>query len=130
MWPFRKKQRDEDLDRKRLNAFGPLAVVSSMCIGPDRLPVMHASREAPNNISDSGWILSSGQESKEFAAASDNFKLVPLERMIDTDSTLAQLRELPVGAEITRREVSEPWRFIVDDRVVDEDGKVVGGLRE
>jgi hypothetical protein len=91
---------------------------------------MHGSRDAPNNVSDSGWILSSGQESKEYAADSNNFKLVPLGRMIDTDSTLAPLINLPVGTEITRRSISEPWRFIVDNKVVDEDGNVVGGLRE
>ena len=130
MWPFRKNHREEDIDQKRLNAFGPLAVVSSMCIGPQRFPVMHGSREAPNNISDSGWTLSSCQESKDFAADSNNFKLVPLERMIDTDSTLALLKDLPVGTEITLRVVFEPWRFIVDDKVVDEDGRVIGGWSE
>jgi hypothetical protein len=130
MWPFRKKRQDEETDRKRLKAFGPIAVVSSMCIGPERRLVMHGVRKEPNNVSDSGWILASGGESKEFAAASSNYRLVPLERMIESDATLAPLRDFPPGTELTRREVSEPWRFIVDDQVVDEDGKVVGGLRE
>src|ERR1035437_8683012 len=111
MWPFRKKLQDEEADRKRLKAFGPIAVVSSMCIGPERLPVMHGVRKQPSNISDSGWILASGRESKEFAANPRNYKLVPLELMIETEGTLALLRDMPLGTEITRREVSEPWRF-------------------
>jgi len=130
MWPFQKPRKDGELDKKRREAFGLLAAVSSMCIGPDRLPVMHGVREKPNNVSDSGWILASGRESKKFAADPGNYKLVPLERMLETDDTLAPLRELPLGTEITRLNTSEPWRFIVNDQVVDEDGKIVGGLRE
>ena len=130
MWPFRKARKDDELDKKRRAAFGPLAIVSCMCIGPARLPVMHAMRGKPNNVSDSGWILDSGRESREFAADPGNYKLVPLERMIDTDATLAPLRDWPLGTEITRLEVLKPWRFIVNEQVVDEDGKIVGGLGE
>src|ERR1051326_3504395 len=118
MWPFGKKKTSDEVDRKRLEAFGLLAIVSSQCIGPDRLPVMHAVRERPNNISDSGWILSSGKESPEFNSDSGNFKLVPLEMMIQTDATLAPLREFPEGTELTRLQTTEPWRFIVEGRVV------------
>lgn len=131
MWPFgKKKKADDEIDYKRLDAFGLLAIVSSQCIGPERLPVMHAIRERPNNVSDSGWILSSGKEPSAYSADSRNFKLVPLERMIETDATLAPLREFSEGTELTRRQPSEPWRFIVDDRVVDADGNVVGGLSD
>jgi hypothetical protein len=130
MWPFRRAEKDEEVHKKRLMVFGPIAVVSSMCIGQERQPVMHGVREKPNNVSGSGWILASGRESKEFAADADNYKLVPLERLIDADPTLAPLRDWPLGTEITRRNVSEPWRFIVNDQVVDDDGRVVGGLRE
>ena len=129
MWPFRKKNAGDDIDQKRLDAFGLMAIVSTQCMGPDRRPVMHAVRGHPNNISDSGWILSSSHESPEFSSDADNHKLVPLEMMIQTDPTLAALRDFPVGTEITRREMTEPWRFIVDDKVVDADGRVVGGLR-
>jgi len=87
---------------------------------------MHGIRGKPNNVSDGGWMLASGTESKEFAADSNNFKLVPLDRMITADTTLTSLRDLPVGAEVTRSQVSEPWRFIVDDKVVDKDGKILG----
>ena len=130
MWPFRSKPKSDEIDKRRLEAFSKLAVVSAMCIGPNLLPVMRGKRDAPHNVSDSGWTLSSRQESKEFCDDSSNYKLVPLERMIETDDTLAILRDLSVGSEITRRQVSEPWRFIVEDRVVDDDGKVVGGVRE
>ena len=129
MWPFGKKKNSDEIDRKRRDAFGLLAIVSSRCIGPDRLPVMHAIRERPKNVSDSGWVLSSGKESQEFSADSSNFKLVPLEMMIETDTTLAPLRDFPEGTELTRLQPVEPWRFIVDDCVVDADGRDVGGLR-
>jgi len=89
---------------------------------------MHGKRGTPNNVSDSGWILSSGKESPHFWADSTNYKLVPLERMIAADPTLALLQDFPVGTEITRKLITEPWRFIVDDKVVDEDGKAVGGV--
>jgi hypothetical protein len=46
--------------------------------------------------------------------------------MITADSTLAPLRDFPVRTEVTRSQVSEPWRFVVDDKVVDEDGKMLG----
>ena len=128
MWPFTKKQRSDDLDKRRLEAFGELAVISSLCIGPDRIPVMHGMRDTPNNVSDSGWTLSSGKETPQFLADSSNYKLVPLDRMINADSTLAPLREMPVGTEITRMQATEPWRFIVADTVIDEDGKIVGGV--
>jgi hypothetical protein len=98
-------------------------------MGPDRLPVMHGIREHPHNVSDSGWMLASGRETPEFTADPNNFKLVPFERMIDTDETLAPLRDFPEGTEITRSEVAEPWRFIVNDQVVDADGKVVGRVK-
>ena len=87
---------------------------------------MHAIRERPNNVADSGWILASGNESDEFEADARNYELVPLESMIGDDETLAPLRDFPVGTEITRLEVAEPWRFIVDDKVVDENGREVG----
>jgi len=128
MWPFTKKQSSEDLAKRRLQAFGELAVISSLCIGPDRIPVMHGKRDTPNNVSDSGWTLSSGKETPQFLADSSNYKLVPLDRMIDADSTLAPLREMPIGSEITRMLVAEPWRFIVADMVIDDDGKIVGGV--
>ena len=130
MWPFSKKPKSDDLDKKRLEAFGVLAAVSSLCIGPERLPVMHGVRERPNNVSDSGWILASGRESPEFANDPGNYKLVPLERMIQDDPTLAPMRDWQVGTEVTRLRRDEPWRFIVDDKVVDDDGKTVGGLRD
>ena len=119
----------DDIDRTRLDAFGLLAIVSTQCMGPRRLPVMYGMRETPKNISDSGWILSSGHESVEFSSDPVNYKLVPLEMMIQTDQTLEALRDFPMGTEITRARIGEPWRFIVDGKVVDADGKIVGGLR-
>ncbi len=129
MWPFNIKKKPETPDQNRLDAFGLLAAVSSQCIGPDRLPVMHGVREHPNNVSDSGWILANGHELPEFSSDADNYKLVPLERMIECDPTLGPLLDFPVGSEVTRLQVGEPWRFIVNGQVVDADGRVVGGLR-
>lgn len=129
MWPFGKKKKDNEFHEKQLRTYGLLVIVSSQCIGPNRLPVLHAVHEKPRNVSDSGWVLSSGKESTEFSGNPENYKLVPLEMMISTDDTLTILKESPAGTEITRREVAEPWRFIVNDRVVDADGKVVGDVR-
>ena len=129
MWPFSKKPKSDEIDKKRFESFGLLAAVSSLCIGPERLPVIHGTRDQPRNVSDSGWFLSSGKETPEFLKNPGNYKLVPFEKMIEADPTLAPLRNFPVDSEITRKDVSEPWRFIVGDKVVDEDGKVVGGIK-
>lgn len=102
MWPFRKKPKSDDLDKKRLDSFGVLAVVSSLCSGPEHLPVVHGVRERPKNVSDSGWTLASGRESPEFAGDARNYKPVPLERLILDDPTLASMRDWPVGTEVTR----------------------------
>lgn len=129
MWPFKKKLPDSDkLDQSRLESFGVLAFVSSLCVGPGRLFVKHGVREKPNNISDSGWILNSGSETQAYANDPKNYKLVPLEMMIKDDATLAPLRSFSVGTEITRTAREEPWRYIVENEVVDEDGKKVGCL--
>jgi len=129
MWPFSKKPKSDEIDKKRLQAFGLLAAVSSHCIGPERIPVMHGTRDEPRNASDNGWFLSSGRETPEFLSDPRNYKLVPFDRMIDVDPTLAPLRDFPAGSEITRKLVSEPWRFIVGDKVIDDDGKTVGGVK-
>jgi len=129
MWPFSAQPKSEDLDKRRLEAFGVIAVVSSLCSGPERLPVLHGVRESLHNVSDSGWILASVRESRQFADDAKNYKLVPLEMRIEADRTLAPMRDWPVGSEVTRRGVAEPWRYIVNDRVVDDDGKIVGETR-
>ncbi|MDB6111364.1 MAG: hypothetical protein JWR69_3114 [Pedosphaera sp.] len=89
---------------------------------------MHGTRDEPRNVSDSGWFLASGRETPDFLSNPDNYKLVPIEMMIDDDPTLAPLRDFPAGSEIVRNQVAEPWRFIVDEKVVDDDGKIVGGI--
>jgi hypothetical protein len=104
---------------------GPSAAVSSDCLGPERLPVLHAARLLPGDELESGWRLSSGRESPEFAAEPMNYKRVPLNVMLDGDHTLAPLRDWPVGTEVTRCDVSDPWQFIVEGRIVD--GKMEGG---
>jgi hypothetical protein len=129
MWPFGKRKCLDELDQKRLDAFGLLAVVSSQCIGAERLPIMHGVREHAKNVSDSGWTLSSGRESPDFSSDAANYKLVPLERMIQDDPSLAAIRDYPVGTEITWLRVAEPWRFIVEGKVVDADGNAVGEIR-
>ena len=54
--------------------------------------------------------------------------LVPLERMIQTDPSLKVLYDQPVGTELTRKQANEPWRWIVGNRVIDEDGNVLAEL--
>ena len=116
---------DEDINHKRLQQHGLLAVVSKLCIGPNRLPVRHAEREEPNNVSDSGWILRSGNETPEYADDSGNYALVPLNLMVGTDRSLDILHEQPVGTELTRKDAAEPWRWIIDGKIVDEDGRII-----
>jgi len=114
------------IHQRQFAQHGLLVACSKRCIGPARLPVRHAVREGSKNVADSGWIIASGTETKEFARNPKNYALVPLELMIGTDASLAILREEPVGTELTRRHANEPWRWIVDEKVVDRDGRIVG----
>ena len=67
------------------------------------------------NAQNSGWILESGRELHQFAADPKNYKRVPLELMIETDGTLAAMRDWPVGTEVARFYVTKLWQFIVRD---------------
>jgi len=73
-------------------------------------------------------MIASGTESEAYANEPKNYAMVPLDRMVETDATLEILYEQPVGTELTRKHVNEPWRWIVDDKVVDQDGKIIAEL--
>jgi len=45
--------------------------------------------------------------------------------MIAADESLKILCDQPVGTELTRKTVDEPWRWIVENKVIDEDGKFI-----
>lgn len=51
--------------------------------------------------------------------------MVPFDRMVATDESLTVLCDQPVGTELTRKDSEEPWRWIIDNKVVDEDGRVI-----
>jgi len=119
---------EDDIHERRLKQFGLIAVVSNLCIGPNRLPLRHAEKEESENVSDSGWILRSGNESPEYADDLNNYAMVPLNRMIATDESLKILEDQPVGTELTRKTSAEPWRWVIEDKVVDEDGHVIAIL--
>jgi hypothetical protein len=107
---------------------GLIVFCSRLCIGPNRQPVQHAIREPNPNVADSGWIVASGNESDAFANDPSNYVRTPLNRLLETDPTLRILYEQPPGTELTRRSINDPWRWIVDDKVVDEDGNVIAQL--
>ena len=119
---------EQDTHQRWLRQHGLLVVVSKLCIGPNRLPVRHAAKEEPNNVSDSGWILRSGNETPESADDPDSYAMVPLDRMVATDKSLQILYNQPVGTELTRKDGNEAWRWIIDNKVVDEDGRIIAIL--
>ncbi len=128
---FGKRVSDDEaaaIHPRQLAQHGLLLVCSKLCIGPDRLPVRHATREAPKNVADSGWTVSSGAESESYANDSKNYVLVPLALMIETDQSLQILNDQPVGTELTRRHANEPWRWIRENKVIDQDGRVIAEL--
>lgn len=98
----------DDIFQKRLDSVGPVPHVSALCIGPDRLPVIYAVRATPKNVSESGWILASGAESREFRLSGKNYRLVPLESIINDDSTLSLLLDSPIGTAITHSDRGSP----------------------
>jgi hypothetical protein len=91
---------------------------------------MHGVRMHTNRSGDTGWILNSGHESRKFSLDPKNYRPVPLELLIESDRTLSPMSDWPVGTEVTRLHVTEPWRFIVGGKVVDDEGKVLGGVRD
>lgn len=107
---------------------GLIVFCSKLCIGPERRPVRHAARGESMSVADSGWILSSGDESQAYSRDPKNFVMVPLHLMIETDATLNILREQPIDTELTRKHPNEPWRWILNDKVVDQDGNVIAEL--
>lgn len=116
---------DEDLHQEQMEQHGPLAVVSNLCVGPNRQPVRHAQKTEAHNASDSGWVLHCGTETQEYTDEPNNYSLVPLKIMIADDASLAILNDLAVGAELTRKGPSDPWYRIIDNKVVDEKGQVI-----
>ncbi|HVU18471.1 MAG TPA: DUF2185 domain-containing protein [Candidatus Didemnitutus sp.] len=128
---FRRRVSDEEaaaIHQRQLAQHGLLVVCSKLCIGPSRLPVRHATREESKNVADSGWIVASGTESESYANDPRNYAMVPLHMMVETDPTLKILYEQPVGTELTRKHANEPWRWIVGNKVVDQDGHVFAEL--
>jgi len=79
----------------------------------------------PKNVADSGWALNSGYETPEHANDLSHYLLVPLNRMIAMDAALEILHDQPAGTELSRSNSGEPWRWIIDDKIVDEDGKLI-----
>lgn len=128
---FKKRVSDEEaaaIHQRQFDQHGLLVVCSKICIGPNRLPVRHATREEIKNVADSGWIVASGTESEAYANDPKNYAMVPLHLMVETDQSLQILYEQPVGTELTRKNANEPWRWIVENKVVDQDGRVIAEL--
>jgi hypothetical protein len=48
--------------------------------------------------------------------------------MVGTDKHLKVLLSQPVGTELTRKDANEPFQWIVDNRVVDQDGRLIAEL--
>ena len=82
------KEGPAEIWKARYAQHGLLVVCSKLCIGQDRRPVRHAVREESKNAADSGWMLSSGEESDVFASDAKNFVLTPLDRLLAMDPTL------------------------------------------
>lgn len=124
MWPFRNNPESGAVAKSQEKPLGPVASVSSICI-ENCLPVMHAVRMEMTESWHSGWVLDSGRESPEFSKDARNYKPVALELMIETDGTLAPLRDWPVGTEVARFYVTKNWDFITRDK----DGQIVGASK-
>jgi hypothetical protein len=103
-----------------------IALVSSMCVGPERKRVRYMHRMPPRFKQESGWILYCGEESDDFADDWQNFKRVVLSSCIEDDASLASVLESAIGSEWTRKAPEDIWRRIIDGKVIDENGQVIG----
>jgi hypothetical protein len=109
-----------------------VAFASDLCIGPNRKPVRYMRRDDCSLTlkNHTRWILFSGEESAEEFRDPSRFKRVFLPSFIREDTSLAPLVDSPVGAEWTRSKAENIWRRIVNDQVIDDDGKVIGAPHE
>ena len=99
--------------------YGPLVIASSLCIGPDRLPVRFMYRGAPKHDHDTGWTFFSGHESPEFNGDARNFSPIPLHRFVEIDASLGPVTESPVGTVWERTPTSETWTQVFDWEIPD-----------
>ncbi|HWB58850.1 MAG TPA: DUF2185 domain-containing protein [Chthoniobacteraceae bacterium] len=103
---------------------GSLALISKLCIGPNRKKIRYMSREEPQNDQDSGWILFSGEEPMPLKPS--DFVPTSLTVFIREDSSLEKPLRAPVGTEWTRKPPEDVWLRIIGDDVVNDEGRVVG----
>ena len=99
--------------------YGPLVIASTLCIGPQRLPVRFMYRGEPKHAHDTGWVFFSGSESEAFNGDASNFAPVPLERFVAIDDSLGPVTESPVGTVWERRPPADTWTQVFDWEIPD-----------
>jgi hypothetical protein len=125
---LREREHREEYERAYAKApASSLAWVSTDCVGPERKKVRFMRRDAPKFRQDSGWMFFSGEEEQPLDPA--KFVITALPLFIRDDPTLESPLSAAVGTEWTRKAPDDVWLRIVGDRVVDQDGTVVGHAR-
>jgi hypothetical protein len=78
-------------------------VIVSNQIMIDRLPIGYLYREDPEDTSDSGWRMFSGEESQDYADNFDNFKMYNMSTMVEVEPHLKEIvhYDAPVEFELS-----------------------------
>lgn len=100
--------------RGRRSKPSPLCLATSLVIGPNRQPIRFAFRENPENRDDSGWRFYSGYEDEEFESDSSNYKICPLDGILDMQPDLKAVIDSPAGTAWEMSPGDIEWKKVDD----------------
>jgi hypothetical protein len=92
---------DDNKSKVNLNQ----AVITSTYIIKDKLPILYVIHDDTDE-----WQFLGGQDVEE-----KDIMLVSIQNIIDTDETITQILDLPIGSEAMRKDKKSEWRIITQN---------------
>jgi len=77
-------------------------------IATGRQPIMLAERSEPEEEADSGWQFLCGDPNEDWTKA----HVWSLQEVIDIDSSLSPVADLPAGTRLARAAANDPWEIV------------------
>jgi len=96
---------------------GFLALVSRL-VFEEKLPVRFMYKTVPEHLNDTGWRMFTGYETEEFLDNEQiNLVPIPVEKMVELDSSLTELVTYNAGTVWERTPESDGWERVYDFRI-------------
>lgn len=96
---------------------GFLALVSRL-VFDETLPVRFMYKTVPEHLNDTGWRMFTGYETEEFLENEQiNLVPMPVERMVELDSSLEELVTFNAGTVWERTPESDGWERVHDFQI-------------